>query len=262
MAKKRLSKISIMHFTRLVLRSALLIAAVILYAVNRARGTGKPFGAIGENFFVVGGVWLLFVLEMVFRFFPARFESMGCQKQFGRNYRAKEENGEKLRPQKPAWWCTFLSAAFWFMLNGAFGVLYYTGIFDEGILVLISLAYAVCDMICVLFFCPFQTWIMRNKCCTSCRIYNWDYAMMFTPLIFFKSFWGWSILGISLLLLLEWELLYRLHPERFTENTNCSLSCANCKEKLCHHKRQLRGFLKAKKSRERNAKNQKREELK
>ncbi|MBQ8394069.1 MAG: hypothetical protein IJX49_00665 [Clostridia bacterium] len=259
MAKRKLSKISIMHFSRLFLRSALLIAALILYVINRVQGTGKPFGTIGENHFVIGAVWLLFAVEMVFRFFPAKFESMGCQKQFKGNYKPKAQEGGKIRPQKMAWWRTFLSAAVWFALNGVFGVLYYAGIFDEGILVLISLAYAVCDMICVLFFCPFQTWIMRNKCCTACRIYNWDYAMMFTPLVFFKSFWGWSILGLSLLLLLEWELLYRFYPERFAENTNCSLSCANCKEKLCHHKKQLRGFLKDRKNRERNAKNSVRE---
>jgi len=33
-------------------------------------------------------------------------------------------------------------------------------------------------------------------------------------------------------------------PERFSEACNRSLSCALCPEKLCHHKKQLRGFLK------------------
>ena len=251
MAKGKLSKISIMHVSRLLMRSALFIGGLILYVINRVQGTGKPFGWIGENFFIIGGIWLLYFLEMLFRFFPARFESMGCQKQFKKNYQPQEGEGKK--PQRVAWWRTFLSAAFWFALNGTFGILYYVGIFDEGILVLISLAYGVCDMICVLFFCPFQTWILRSKCCTDCRIYNWDYAMMFTPLVFFINPWGWSILGVSLLLLLEWELLYRFFPQRFTENTNGSLSCANCKEKLCQHKKQLSSYLKKYRAQEKNS---------
>ena len=64
------------------------------------------------------------------------------------------------------------------------GTLYFLNVIDLGIVVIISLAFSVCDLICILFFCPFQTWMMHNRCCTTCRIYNWDFAMMFTPLIF------------------------------------------------------------------------------
>ncbi|MCF0120034.1 MAG: hypothetical protein HUJ65_00225, partial [Oscillospiraceae bacterium] len=34
--------------------------------------------------------WVAFVTEMVLRFFPSRTESMGCQKQFRRNYIPKK----------------------------------------------------------------------------------------------------------------------------------------------------------------------------
>ena len=104
---------------------------------------------------------------------------------------------------------------------------------------LIALAYSVCDMICILFYCPFQSLMMKNRCCASCRIYNWDYAMMFTPLIFIHNICERILLILSLLLLLRWELSFYLHPERFGERTNARLSCANCPEKLCQHKRQL-----------------------
>jgi len=53
----------------------------------------------------------------------------------------------------------------------------------------------------------------------------------------------WSLLGMALLLLAFWELAVRRHPERFSETTNCALSCEHCPEKLCHHKTQLRHFL-------------------
>jgi len=41
-------------------------------------------------------------------------------------------------------------------------------------------------------------------------------------------------------LLVEWEITYHAHPERFFDETNAALRCANCKEKLCSHKKQLR----------------------
>ena len=37
--------------------------------------------------------------------------------------------------------------------------------------------------------------------------------------------------------------LKKLYPERFLERTNCSLSCENCREKLCSHKTSLKRFL-------------------
>ena len=48
---------------------------------------------------------------------------------------------------------------------------------------MISVLFYVCDLICVLIWCPFRL-IMKNRCCTTCRIFNWDHLMMFSPLIF------------------------------------------------------------------------------
>ena len=118
------------------------------------------------------------------------------------------------------------------------------GILDDGIMILLCSAYSICDLICILFFCPFQSWLLKNKCCVACRIYNWDYAMMFTPLFFVKSPYSWSLLALSIALLLRWELTFFLHPERFSEKTNAYLKCANCPEKLCSHKKQLKRLQK------------------
>lgn len=66
--------------------------------------------------------------------------------------------------------------------------------------------------------------------------------MMFTPLIFVRTWYTWSLLGLGLLLLIVWEIFHAVHPERFSENTNHALACSNCSEKLCHHKTQLHRF--------------------
>lgn len=247
----RYSLISKLNIFRLVYRSILFAAAVALYIVFRVQGynffdLSKPLNAIA-----ISVITVVFVIEMVERFFPAKTSSMGSQKQFKRNYIPTGEEKPKLQE----WWRTLIVFLSWISLNAIFAVLYYLHIFDEGIMVLISLVYSICDMICILFFCPFQTWMMKNRCCGTCRIYNWDYAMMFTPLLFILfpfdvnvTPFALTLVVCSLILLFKWEITYRLHPERFSEETNASLRCVNCQEKLCAHKKQLKAILK--KSRE------------
>ncbi len=238
--KFQLSKCSLLHYIKLVYRSFLFLGAAVIYIINKIHNTGKFFGGYENNSFLLGMIWLVFAIEMFLRLFPSKTESMGCEKQFAKNYRPVSVGNVELQPIKR----TAAVALAWVLLNAILGVLYFTGIIDRGILFLTSLVYAVCDMVCILFFCPFQTWFMKNKCCTTCRIYNWDYAMIFTPLIFIPGIYTWSILALAIILLLVWEVRLHRHPERFSESTNGNLACVNCQEKLCHHKKQLQGFLK------------------
>ncbi len=236
---KKLTSIMRLHYVKLFLRSALFAAALGLYVTNRFLGSEDPFGGVEDMPAVLSVIWLFFVVDMLLRFFPSRQESMGCQKQFACNYQptGRTVDADDRQPITAV-------AVSWFLLNGVIGALYFAGTIDQGILLLISLAYAVCDMICILFFCPFQVWMMKNRCCTTCRIYNWDYAMMFTPFLFIPRFYTWSLLGMALLLLVRWEWTIARHPERFSEHANASLSCANCEEKLCQHKTHLKRFVK------------------
>lgn len=236
-----------MHYWKLFFRSLLFITATVLYIINRMNNSDQLFGGYENQPIILGTIWCIFAIEMLLRFFPSSFESMGCQKQFVRNYKPTGVPASEARLLPGI--RTFIVFAVWVLLNGAIAVLYYTGIIDEGILLLISLAYSVCDMICILFFCPFQTWFMKNRCCGTCRIYNWDFAMMFTPLIFIDNIFARTLVILSLALLMKWEWLLHVHPERFSETTNCSISCAMCEEKLCHHKTQLRSFWKTQKER-------------
>ncbi len=243
--KRKLTAICALHYVKLVYRSLLLLLAATIYITSKANNTGDILDGYEHGHWLLAIVWIVYVVEMACRFFPSRLESMGCQKQFSRNFKETEQKEIKLG----TWRSTLLVAVVWLLLNGIFAALYYLSVIDTGILVLISLAYGVCDMICILFFCPFQTWIMKNRCCTVCRIYNWDFAMMFTPLIFVNSIYAQSLLFLSLLLLLRWEITVFKRPERFSEKTNACLSCKNCEEKLCHHKTQLQSFWEKSKAR-------------
>ena len=238
--KHRLSVVSRLHYLRLIYRSALFLAALISYILYHMRGHGSFTEEFEKRPFILLLIWIVYFVEMVFRFIPSKFESPGSQKQFKRNYIRTGRTEIDIHDNNG----TVLVALIWICFNALFGVLHMLGVIDDGFLILLCCAYAVCDMICILFFCPFQTWFLRNKCCSSCRIYNWDYAMMFTPLFFIRNWYGWSLLGLSVILLLRWEITFFLHPERFTETTNAYVSCANCTEKLCRHKTQLQSLWK------------------
>ena len=162
---------------------------------------------------------------------------MGCQKQFGRNF--KPAAGRQNKYNKTAR-STFIVVMSWVLLNGIIGAMHIIGVLDRGIMLLIALFYSVCDVICILFFCPFQEWMMKNKCCMTCRIYNWDYIMMFTPLLFVKNIYSWSLLAVAATLFVKWEIAVKTHTERFSETTNIRLSCAECDERLCRYKREIK----------------------
>lgn len=240
--KIRLSKISLLHCWKLVFRSLLFLLTAASYIYDRIvyahEATEDTFIGFITHPYIMWFIWVVFAVEMLLRFFPSKLESPGCQKVFARNF-IPVENPQPHRDDRKATWAIL---ATWLGLNGVVAVLYFVDIIDAGILILIALAYSVCDMICILFFCPFQSWFLKNKCCGTCRIYNWDFAMMFTPLVLIPHFCTWSLLGIASALVINWEVVYHRHSERFYEESNQALACANCQEKLCAHKKQLRSL--------------------
>ena len=238
--KKKLSKVSTFHYFRLVFRGILLIIGIVCYVMFQIRSLQDGVDNIPMARPFLAVVWAIFAFEMICRFFPSRVESPGCQKQFAKNY-IKTGKTEIVIADNHS---TVLVALIWITMNGVIGAFKLSGFLNDGIMILICLFYAVCDMICILFFCPFQTWFLKNKCCSACRIYNWDYAMMFTPLFFVSGWYARSLLVLSVGLLFRWEITVARHPERFSENTNEFLHCKNCNEKLCSHKKQLIGFRK------------------
>lgn len=222
------SSINRLHYFQLAIRSSAFVVAAVFFV---AGSTGIPV----KIFMLV--VWMVFMAEMIFRFFPSRFESMGYQKQFKRYFIPDETAkslGKAVRERQLI--NVLIIAGIWILLIAGIGALYYSGVIGKAGLVLIALFFAVCDIVCILFYCPFQSLIMKNRCCLGCRIYNWDYFMMLLPLVFIKSFYTWSLVGVALLLFFRWEVSYYTHPERFSDQTNKALQCTQCSELLCKHK--------------------------
>ncbi len=124
---------------------------------------------------------------------------------------------------------------FWVIFNLALLLLFERfHIFNERFALLWTLFYFVFDMVCVVLWCPLQLVLMRNRCCTTCQIFNWDGIMTVTPLLVVPCWFSLLLIAQALFVLLRWELAFDRHPERFDERTNASLMCANCKDKLCY----------------------------
>ena len=235
---RKISKVSMLHYIKLVYRTVLFLLALYWYIFHKSNNLNISIRNISWDVKIDWFVYIIdfiYVIEMILRLIPSSLESPGCQKVFRKNYKPTGKTDIEIQDNH----ATVMVAILWVIGNAFIGGLYMVKIIDEGILWLICLLYGIFDMICILFYCPFQTWFMKNKCCTQCRIYNWDYAMMFTPLFFIPSVGTWSILAIALVILLKWEYTAWKYPEQFSENTNEYLKCRNCNEKLCLHKRQL-----------------------
>ena len=151
----------------------------------------------GNNFFkefnVLHILWGVWMLDMILQIVPLKNKlALGSQKLFATRFKPIIEkiNYEALKNYV----VTTTKAAYkvfiiWTIVVVGIGLLYYFGLISKITVFMISIFFYVCDLICVLVWCPFRL-LMKNKCCTTCRIFNWDHLMMFAPLIFIGGFFA------------------------------------------------------------------------
>ena len=181
-------------------------------------------------------LWFIWVVDMFLQIVPVKNKvALGSQKLFANRFRPIREkiNYEALRNYV----ITTTKSAYkvfiiWGILVAVIGILYFNHVINKTGLFIITVFFYVCDLICVLIWCPFRL-IMQNKCCTTCRIFNWDHLMMFSPLIFAGGFYSVSLVLLAFAAWLVWGLCVMLYPERFCEMTNVALRCSQCTDKLC-----------------------------
>lgn len=186
-------------------------------------------------------LWLIFMIIMIQHLFPGKTRSMALRKGESDSFRPVEDYSQFellkfVQQQNLRAWRVMLV---WLTFNAVFGILYLLQILDEADLLMLTVFFFLCDYICILFFCPFQSFVMKNRCCINCRIYDWGHFMMFTPMLFIRNFFSWSLFFTSLVVLIHWEMRYAKYPERFWYGSNKTLQCANCQDKTCQMKRRL-----------------------
>lgn len=226
------------YMTRFIVRLFILAAFVLAYFFRRGW-----FAVLeGMNFFrrfsPLHLLWGLWMGDMVLQLIPARpHVALGSQKHLSCHYQpGQTPDADVLR--------AFINASdrsalrvflIWAVLTLALGWLYHRGTLGAAELLLVSVIFFVCDLICVLFWCPFRVFLMKNRCCTTCRIFNWDHLMMFSFLVFVPGFYTLSLFGASAGVFLVWEITFHRHPERFWSRTNRALRCVSCTDRLCTH---------------------------
>ena len=224
------------YFVRLVARTLIFIACAVMCFASPAQFDLLQGWRFFDSFSVLHLLWLVWVIDMAEQLIPiSKKVPLGSQKLFKQRFKpiAEKVNKEALK----RYIVTTTRASYgvlilWTLLIAAIGVLYFRGILNRMGLFMIPTAFYVCDLICVLIWCPFRL-LMRTRCCTTCRIFNWDHLMMFTPMLFVDSFYSWSLLGMSIVVWILWEACVLLYPERFWEQTNAALQCSQCTDKLC-----------------------------
>ena len=225
-----------LYWLRLLGRCIVFALCVIMLIFNPAAFEPIMAGKFLSRLRLIHVLWFIWMLDMLAQLFPIKKKlALGSIKLFPKyfkpirqriNYHALKKH--TVATAKSAYKVMLL----WCALIAAIGVLYFRGVINELWLFMFSVAFYICDLICVLIWCPFRL-MMRTRCCTTCRIFNWDHLMMFSPMLFINSFFARSLFFMALLVWLVWELTCAIYPERFWEHSNEALKCANCTDKLC-----------------------------
>lgn len=221
------------YLLRFTFRALVLLLVAAAFMTRRAE---LDFTQNRALFHPINLLWLIFLASFALQLSPHSRVSRGCLKQFPAYFEPIEQFADDLRMRLRL---TRLElgatrvALLWIALNLVFWVLYLRGVIGVPSMVLLSTFYYLSDLICIIFYCPFQKLVMKNKCCVTCRIFAWGTIMIATPLIVIPHFWSWSLVALALVCTVGWEVTYHRHPERFSEETNAFLACENCTDKMC-----------------------------
>lgn len=224
---------------KLAIRLMVFLSAVVIYFINKDL---LDFTSKWQwtHFSPMHIIWVVLMVEIFLQLNPCSKVSKGCLKQFPSHYVAPEGGYDKEELKRRVKYKdkgALKVLIVWVLFNAVFATLYFMGILGVPEMVLLSLFYYVADLICVIFFCPFQKFFMKNRCCVTCRIFAWGIPMMLTPMFWILSFYSTSLSIMAIIATLMWEIVYHKHPERFLELSNVALRCVNCKDKMCKIKK-------------------------
>ena len=215
---------------RFIIRSILFIILIIFFIRDNNIILSILNYKIIFNIKIYHIIWLYLVLEMIFLIIPYTNNHSYNGKLFAKHYIEVENyNKEKLdkyidKHNKQARRVLIV----WTLFNLFIYAIYKKYNLSKSYVFLVFMFYYWLDMFCVNIWCPFHKLFFKSKCCNECRIYNWDHVMLFTPLVFIKSFWTYSLFVLSLFVFFQWEYMIKVHPERFSPVSNKKLQCKYC----------------------------------
>ena len=230
---EQLTKMLKSYLVRFTFRALVLLSVFYTYLTNRS---ALDFTKNTKLWHPINLLWLLFLVSFAMQLSPKSRVSRGCLKQFPSYFNKIEAVVDNFRFRAKL---TRLDLGatrvgiVWAVLNLGIAACYFRSLIGVPTMVLIATVYYVCDIVCIVFYCPFQRLFMKNKCCVTCRIFAWGTIMIATPYLFIPHFYSWSLAALALVCTALWEFTYYHYPERFLEETNAFLACENCTDRLC-----------------------------
>lgn len=236
------NKMFLIYMTRMVCRILILCSGIVMYIFRKDWFESVLTHEFFRSFTPLHVLWVILMVGMIIHLIPSMKITMSGMKARSHTYREPKEGYDRLqlleyvqKMNTRAWMVLLI----WICFNAIFGILYLSGVIGAPELLMLTLFYYTSDLICMMLFCPFQKYMMGNRCCVNCRIFDWGHMMMYTPMLFIPSFYSWSLLFTSLVVAIKWELTYSNHPERFWRGSNATIRCENCEDKLCRIKKPI-----------------------
>ena len=159
------------------------------------------------RFSILHILWFVWMVDMVLQLvYVKNHVPLGSQKLFRQRYLPVREDfdahalREYIRKRTKSAYQVFIIYA---LGIAVLGLLKKAGILNDHWLLVICAFFYVCDLICVLIWCPFRIF-MKTRCCTECRIFNWDHLMMFSPLLFVDGFYAKSLVVMAAAVFILW----------------------------------------------------------
>ena len=152
------------YMIKLLIRVMVFVIVLVGYLFDRERLIEFMIQPITMGVTPLHLLWMMFMVMMLFHIFPTDKLTMALRKSEKRTYEetpeySKEELYDFVRNQNIRAWIVMLV---WLVFNAIFGLLYVQDIINEADLFMLTVFYFLSDYICILFFCPFQTFIMKN----------------------------------------------------------------------------------------------------
>ena len=162
--KKGPSKIRRLYIAKLVGRCIILLLCG--YLCWKHRGVFSVLDDFFGGFSILHILWGIWMLDMIRQVVPVKDKiALGSQKLFEQRFKPIKEkiNYQNLRnyiisTTKSAYRVFIL----WTVLIAALGIFYYLNIIGDVFLLMTCVVFYVCDLICVLIWCPFRL-MMGNK---------------------------------------------------------------------------------------------------
>ena len=163
---KNKSEFRKLYIKRLIIRIVIFIIIVGIYICN-----SNTFNVVkGFNFVKMISplhiLWLIWMIDMILQLCKVpKYWPLGSQKYWAHRYLPdiKKINKKVIKRHMDELNNGSIAVAIvWILLVSIIDILYLTNVISYQIVVLISTAFYVCDLICVLVWCPFKTFFMHK----------------------------------------------------------------------------------------------------